>query len=123
MTTTKTSFMKVIYIAGSYRGRTPWETRQNIHEAEGLAVAVWVNGMVALCPHTNCAHMDGVASEEIFLEGTLELMRRCDAVLLVHNWEDSEGAKREVEEAKRRGIPIFSTLAKLKEWNEFNEIR
>jgi hypothetical protein len=41
------------------------------------------------------------------LAGTLELMRRCDAVILVHNWRDSAGSRAEVDEAKRLGIPVF----------------
>lgn len=98
---------KVIYIAGKYRGRTPWEVEQNIRAAEEVAAKVWAAGMVALCPHANSRHMDGVASDEHFLAGTLELMRRCDAVVLVPNWRDSAGAQAEVAEADRLGIPVF----------------
>lgn len=99
--------MKVVYIAGKYRGRTPWEVEQNIRAAEDVAASVWAMGMVAMCPHANSRHMEGVATDEHFLAGTLELLRRCDAVLLVPNWRDSVGAKAEVAEAKRLGLPVF----------------
>lgn len=99
--------MKVIYIAGRYRGPNAWAVEQNIRAAEEVAARVWAMGHVALCPHANARHMDGVASDEVFLAGTLELMRRCDAVLLVPNWRDSEGARAEVAEADRLGIPVF----------------
>lgn len=99
--------MKVIYIAGPYRGPNAWAVEQNIRAAEEIAARVWAMGHVALCPHANARHMDGVASDEVFLAGTLELMRRCDAVLLVPNWRDSEGARAEVAEADRLGIPVF----------------
>lgn len=99
--------MKVIYIAGKYRGKTPWEVEQNIRAAEDVAAKVWAMGHVALCPHANSRHMEGVTSDENFLAGTLELMRRCDAVLLVGNWRDSVGARAEVAEAMRRGMPIM----------------
>ncbi len=99
--------MKVIYIAGKYRGSTPWEVEQNIRAAEEVAARVWAMGMVALCPHANSRHMEGVATDEVFLAGTLELMRRCDAVLLVPNWRDSVGARAEVAEAERLGLPVF----------------
>lgn len=99
--------MKVIYIAGRYRGPNVWAVEQNIRAAEEVAARVWAMGHVALCPHANARHMDGVASDEVFLAGTLELMRRCDAVLLVPNWRDSEGARAEVAEADRLGIPVI----------------
>lgn len=99
--------VKVIYIAGKYRGPNQWAIEQNIRAAEEVAARVWAMGHVALCPHANSRHMEGVASDEVFLAGTLELMRRCDAVLLVPNWRDSEGARAEVAEADRLGIPVF----------------
>lgn len=93
--------MKVIYIAGKYRGRTPWEVEQNIRTTKKITTRVWAKGMVALCPHANSRHMEGVATDEVFLAGTMELLRRSDAVLLVPNWRDSAGARAEVEEADR----------------------
>lgn len=99
--------MKVIYIAGKYRGPNAWAVEQNIRAAEDVAAKVWSMGHVALCPHANSRHMDGVASDEHFLAGTLELLRRCDAVVLVPNWRDSAGARAEVEEAKRLGMPVL----------------
>ena len=100
--------MKVIYIAGKYRGPNAWAVEQNIRAAEEVAAKVWAMGHVALCPHANARHMlEGVCSEEHALAGTLELMRRCDAVVLVPNWRDSAGARAEVEEAKRLGMPVL----------------
>ena len=100
--------MKVIYIAGKYRGPTPWAIEQNIRAAEDVAAKVWAAGHVALCPHANARHMlDGNTADEAALAGTMELLRRCDAVLCVSNWRDSAGARAEVEEARRLGLPVF----------------
>lgn len=99
--------MKVIYIAGKYRGPNAWAIEQNIRAAEDVAAQVWAAGHAALCPHANSRHMEGVTTDENFLAGTLEMMRRCDAVLLVPGWENSEGACAEVAEAHRLGIPVF----------------
>lgn len=117
--------MKVIYIAGKYRGPTAWAIEQNIRAAEEVAARVVQLGMMPLCPHSNTRHMDGLAHDEFFLAGTLELMRRCDAVLLVPNWRDSAGARAEVAEADRLGIPVFgredqsieTSLADLEVWS------
>jgi nucleoside 2-deoxyribosyltransferase len=103
--------VKVIYIAGKYRGPNAWAIEQNIRAAEEVAARVWAMGMVALCPHANSRHMDGVATDEVFLDGTMELLRRCDAVVLVPNWRDSAGARAEVEEADRLGLPVFGREA------------
>lgn len=99
--------MKVIYIAGKYRGPTPWTVEQNIRAAEEVAARVWALGMVALCPHANSRHMEGVTTDENFLAGTLELLRRCDAVVLVPGWEKSSGTRAEIEEARHLGKPVF----------------
>lgn len=101
--------MKVIYIAGKYRGPTPWAVEQNIRAAEDVAAKVIQAGHMPLTPHKNTAHMEGLADDAFFLEGTMELLRRCDAVLCVSNWRDSVGARAEVEEARRLGLPVFGT--------------
>lgn len=105
--------MKVVYIAGKYRDPNAWAVEQNIRAAEEVAARVWAMGLVALCPHANSRHMEGVASDEHFLAGTLELMRRCDAVVLVPGWGSSAGTRAEIEEAKRLGLPVFGIESQL----------
>jgi hypothetical protein len=112
--------VKVIYIAGKYRGPNAWAIEQNIRAAEDVAAKVWAMGHVALCPHANSRHMDGVASDEVFLAGTLELMRRCDAVVLVPNWRDSEGARAEVAEAERLGLLVFGKPYTMTRTNKYD---
>ena len=64
--------MKVIYVAGKYRGPNAWAIEQNIRAAENVAAEIWSCGHAALCPHANSRHMEGVTSDEAFLAGTLE---------------------------------------------------
>lgn len=111
--------MKVIYVAGKYRGPNAWAVEQNIRAAEEVAAKVVQLGMMPLCPHANTRHMDGLASDEFFLTGTLELMKRCDAVVLVDGWRDSIGASNEVYEARRLGIPVLVDVAHLAELNSW----
>lgn len=99
--------MKVIYIAGKYRGPTPWAVEQNIRAAEDVGARVIAAGHMPLIPHANTRHMEGLADDAFFLAGTMELLRRCDAVLCVSNWRDSVGARAEVVEARRLGLPVF----------------
>lgn len=99
--------MKAVYIAGPFRGKNAWEVEQNIRHAEELAMHVAELGGAAICPHTNTRFFNGTLTDQYWLDATLELMRRCDAVYLTDDWHRSSGTRAEVEEAKRREMPIF----------------
>jgi hypothetical protein len=100
--------MKLVYIAGPYRAPTTWGIAQNIHAAREAGALVASLGAYPVIPHSNTAHMDGIASDDLWLSGTLELMRRCDAVVMVGRWLASFGAVAEHNEAKTRGLPVFN---------------
>lgn len=102
--------MKVIYVAGPFRGKDSWEMECNIRRAETLALEVWRLGAAALCPHINTRFFQHTLPDEVWMDGDLEMLRRCDAVLVTPDWERSAGAKTEVAEAKAKKIPVFETL-------------
>jgi hypothetical protein len=113
--------VKLIYIAGPYRSKTTWGIAQNIHRARQVGAAVACLGAYPVIPHSNTAHMDGVADDSLWLAGTLELMRRCDGVVMVDGWRDSVGATTERTEAFKQSIPVIeesSGVAVLKLWLE-----
>ena len=110
--------MKLIYLAGPYRAATEWALVQNIRNAEALALQVWKLGVACICPHKNTALLGGACEDSVWLEGDLEMLRRCDAVICMSDWQRSEGARNEVLEARRLRIPVFETLAALKNWLE-----
>ena len=43
----------------------------------------------------------------------MKILECCDAVFTLPNWTDSEGAKAEVEKAKKLGKPIISSIEDL----------
>lgn len=108
--------MKVVYIAGKFRARTHWGVVQNVRAAEAVAMEVWSAGAVALCPHLNTANFDGTLTDEIWLAGTMALLERCDAVMLVPGWPDSKGALAERDRAIALGLPVFDDLQSLCDW-------
>lgn len=105
--------MHVVYVAGPYTAKASYLVEKNIDIAKELAMDVWKMGAVALCPHLNSQHFEGCASSQAFIDGTLELMRRCDSVLVCPNWETSVGTKGEITEAIRLGLPVFYSLKDL----------
>jgi hypothetical protein len=108
--------MRLIYIAGPYRAPTEWALVQNIRRAEALALQVWKLGAACICPHKNTALLGGCCDDSIWLEGDLEMLRRCDAVVCTDDWQRSEGARNEVIEARRLNIPVFETIAAFEQW-------
>lgn len=114
----------MIYLAGPYRpyiigsGCTV-PTSVNILKAEEAAVSLidrlYAHKMFPVTPHLNTANFEHKTENEIpdefWLECTMELMRRCDAVLLIgDDAMRSYGTRAEIEEAKRLNIPVFNDL-------------
>lgn len=111
--------MKLIYICGPYRAETRWEEECNVRRAETIGHMVAALGAYPIIPHSNTRPYFGDAQPaEFWLEGTLELMRRCDAVLLVGGWANSVGARAEKFEAEKLKIPVFDMTPALAAWLE-----
>lgn len=107
---------RLLYIAGAYRAPTAWLVEQNIRRAEEAAMEVLKLGAYPICPHTNTrGWFDKVQPDEFMLEATLELMRRCDGVLMMLGWSKSSGASAEYDEARRLRLPVFFELRDLEE--------
>jgi hypothetical protein len=109
--------MKVIYVAGKYRASNAWLIEDNIRVAEAYALAIWKTGLAAaICPHAMCRYYQGAAHEDVWASGTMELMRRCDAVFVVPGYNKSVGTMNEINEAISRDMPIFYSFENLCHW-------
>lgn len=102
----------IVYLAGPYRADPHDGIEANIQAARKAAIALWEAGYVVICPHLNTAHfeVDCDVPEETYLLGDLEILRRCDAVVLMLDWYSSRGARIEVVAAEDADIPTL-TLA------------
>ena len=105
--------VKLAYIAGPYRGKTKEECDLNVQSAKQIAKLVANKGWMPVTPHLNthgfeflCPHLP----DQFWLDGTLELMRKCDIVVLCPGWEFSSGTKAEILEAARSCIPVYYEL-------------
>lgn len=106
----------VVYIAGPFRHKDSWGMENNIRRAEEAALEVWRMGAAALCPHTNTRFYQGAAPDDVWLTGDLAMLAKCDAVLMLPTWAQSQGATAERRFAEQRGIPVFETLEQLAAW-------
>lgn len=117
--------MKMIYIAGKYTdARGEWYQHLNIELAKRVARHFWKKGDYAvICPHANSAFMgdSSPSNWEMWLEGDLEMIKRCDMIVMLPNYKDSAGALKELAFAQSYNIDItyveeyaHNTLA----WND-----
>ncbi len=100
----------LLYIAGPYSDPDPIHgIEQNVSRASAIALEAWRAGWVAVCPHKNTYpfHYCTDIPESVWLEGDIELLKRCDAILMIPGWHRSKGAGNEQRVAQRAGIMIF----------------
>lgn len=128
--------MKLIYIAGPYRPYTcadgTWVgTPMNIRNAEVTAVnlvnALGRYGLFPVVPHLNTRDFENQVEQnddQYFLDGTMALLERCDAVLLTMPNADevSSGTKAEVHRAHQLGIQVYRSFDSLRRAAQENQI-
>ena len=84
--------MKLVYVAGKYRDSTPFKIAANIRVAAEVALKWWKRNCAVICPHMNTAFFDGEADDSVWLKGDLEMISRCDIIVMLPNWRNSHGA-------------------------------
>ena len=101
--------MKVIYIAGPYRSDCEWQLEQFIRHAEDAAIRLWKDGWAAYCSHKNTAHFGGALGilDKTWLDGNIEILTRCDAIYMLKNWAESQGAQAELELAQSLDLQVI----------------
>lgn len=108
--------MPVAYIAGPYRSPTAEGLAINIATAKKVGQLVALKGWSPMIPHANTAHLElPELGDEYWLAATLELMRRCDVVVLCPGWARSSGTINEIDVANLLGMPVFFAESQLPE--------
>ena len=100
----------VVYVAGPFRGDSHWKIAENIRRAERAALELWKIGAAALCPHANTSNFQDELPDHVWLDGDFELLRRCDAVLMIKGWRQSVGACAEYSFAEQEGVLVLNDL-------------
>jgi hypothetical protein len=87
---------EIVFLSGKYRG----DIQQNINKARLVSQKLWQQGFIVICPHLNTANFDGICPDDIWLNGYLEILKRCDSIYMMKDWEQSQGAVKELSLAK-----------------------
>ena len=99
--------MITIYMAGPYTAGSSWEIELNIRQAERIALDFLQTGKAAvICPHTMSRFYYGAIAENTVMQACLELIKRCDVVLVLPNWSNSKGTLQEIQAAERYDILV-----------------
>ena len=105
--------MRVVYVAGAFRANTQWGIMLNVRKAEDVSLELWKRGCAVICPHTMTQHFQDECPDKVWLEGCIELLKRCDAIFMVDGWTTSRGSREELKIAEQLGMPIYFDLEKI----------
>ena len=97
----------VIYLAGPYNG----DVEGNIQRAEKVSIELIKKGYSVITPHKNTAHYEKYENENLnintWMEMDFNIIKKCDVIFVMENWEDSVGVKQELHFAKSHDVPII----------------
>lgn len=102
--------MKLIYLAGAFESNELNDRSYNMACARLRQIDFGdrYKNLVPVLPHVMFLDLENIKSESYFLEATLEIMRRCDAVWVFDpNWKYSKGTVNEIRIAQLLGIPVY----------------
>lgn len=104
--------MKTVYIAGPIGYGSYSEQVENCRRATKLALRLSRAGIAVVCVHALALHDLSESPEQRLgqiLAQDFELLRRCDALVLVTtDYSDSDGTCREVAFARAHGLPVLT---------------
>lgn len=102
--------MPLLYIAGPYSDPDPIHgVEQNVSRASAIALEAWRAGWAVICPHKNTYpfHHALDIPESTWLEGDIEMMLKCDAVMMIPGWDRSAGATNKMQTALFAGLLVL----------------
>lgn len=99
--------MKLGYVAGPFRSETQEGVNENIRRAASVGHIIRKHGFAAIVPHLESLHNQEALDEDGWIRHNIELLSRCDFMIVLENWSKSKGTILEIENAKEIGIPIY----------------
>jgi hypothetical protein len=112
----------LVYIAGPYRGFGPVEVGAHVRAASDAMARLMAAGYATICPHTMTYGLEFYPGldDEMYLRQGLEQLRRCDAMIVLPGWQNSQGTQQEIKHALQWGIPFVYIEGR--EWREVYDL-
>lgn len=106
------------YIAGPYTAPDYKQVAANVLAARIVARKLFKLGFATHTPHSEMWGWedDNEITYEDCMSADLEVLSRCDAIVLVPGWESSPGARTELQEARRLGLAELYSGEEAAEW-------
>lgn len=106
----------VVYVSGKYSG----DVGKNIVDAKLKAIELWNAGYSVICPQMNSAHLEHVCTLKYdqWIQSYVVILKRCDVIYMLPEWEESNGANVEHQEARLHNIPVCYSLEELNELSQ-----
>ena len=95
--------MRVIYVAGPYRG----EIKYNVLKAAAVGRLLRQCGKAVIIPHVESLFFPESLTEDEWIEHGIDLLHCVDTVVLVPEWQDSSGTRNEIEYAKEYKKSVY----------------
>jgi Domain of unknown function (DUF4406) len=113
--------MKIVYIAGPYSGANMFEVELNVRQSKRVALQLAQWKIPFFSPVIHTAHFETYLGQldpgyQYWIDITLEMLKRCDALFMCPGWEQSRGATGEYNFARESKMPVFSEYDELLEW-------
>jgi len=102
-----TAASKILYIIGPYRSDSENGVLHNIMNAYRAMESCWKAGIIPICPHTNSMFTGGLIPDEEILRGYRKVVSRCDGVILLEGYRESNGSMDELQEAIQHRLEIW----------------
>lgn len=114
----------VVYVVGPYRGPSAWHIEENIRRAETIALEIAQYGAVPLCVHSMYRYFQGTLPDQFWLDATLKLLEKSDAMVLTYGWERSTGSRAERAAMTKWGRDdrVFDLSAYNREQREYDKL-
>jgi len=98
--------MTVVYLAGALRGNVI-KKFMNMRRAKRIAKELWLSQKIVYSPHLNSGWLDHPNTDLFILPANLEILRRCDMIMVMPGWENSSGTIAEIEFAMHNHIGVI----------------
>ena len=103
--------MTLCYVSGPYtENSTNNKTQEeNIAQARQISCRLWENGFSVIVPHENTSYFENDCNITYnqYMEGDLDMLSRCDYIVMTPDWESSKGAIIEKMYADTLRIPVY----------------